>query len=149
MMISMAGAIPTLEDATCRRTLWPDGTLFELVQFNAHNYGPDELTDEELKKWLESFPVDWSGRGARRREPSSSAAVSTVLKIMVDANSPASVRLRAADIVMDRTAKAIEIEDIEARVSALELASGQRAVKIIERRILKLEEGLERRTTNR
>jgi hypothetical protein len=57
IMISMAGDKPSLEDATCRRTLWPDGSLFELVQFNAHNYGPDELTDEELDRWLESYPV--------------------------------------------------------------------------------------------
>jgi hypothetical protein len=47
-----------LEDATCRRTLWPDGTVFEMIEFNKHNEGPDELTDEELDRWLESFPVD-------------------------------------------------------------------------------------------
>jgi hypothetical protein len=58
MMIGMAGAEPSLEDATCRRTLWPDGTLFEVVEFNRHNDGPDELTDEELERWLERFPVD-------------------------------------------------------------------------------------------
>jgi hypothetical protein len=58
MMISMAGAEPSLEDATCKRTLWPDGTLFELVEFNKHNDGPDELTDEELDRWLEGFPVN-------------------------------------------------------------------------------------------
>jgi hypothetical protein len=58
MMVSMAGAAPSLEDATCKRTLWPDGTLFELVEFNRHNDGPDELTDEELDNWLESFPVN-------------------------------------------------------------------------------------------
>ena len=54
----MAGAEPSLEDATCKRTLWPDGTLFELVEFNKHNDGPDELTDEELDRWLEGFPVN-------------------------------------------------------------------------------------------
>ena len=58
MMISMAGAGPSLENATCLRTLWPDGTLFEVVEFNRHNDGPDELTDEELERWLERFPVD-------------------------------------------------------------------------------------------
>ena len=58
MMISMAGAKPSLENATCRRALWSDGTLFEMVEFNQHNDGPDELTDEELDKWLERFPVD-------------------------------------------------------------------------------------------
>jgi hypothetical protein len=58
MMISMAGAEPSLEDANCRKTLWSDGTLFEMVEFNKHNDGPDELTDEELGRWLERFPVD-------------------------------------------------------------------------------------------
>jgi hypothetical protein len=41
-----------------RRTLWSDGTLFEMVEFIKHNAGPDELTDEELDGWLEGFPVD-------------------------------------------------------------------------------------------
>jgi hypothetical protein len=44
----------------------------------------------------------------------SSAAVSTLAKIMVDANAPASTRLRAADSIIDHMYKAIEIEDIEA-----------------------------------
>ena len=55
-----------------------------------------------------------------RMQQASGAAVSTVLKIMVDPNAPASTRLRAADILLDRTAKAIEIEDIEVRLSELE-----------------------------
>jgi hypothetical protein len=29
-----------------------------MVEFNRHNEGPDELTDEELERWLERFPVD-------------------------------------------------------------------------------------------
>ena len=58
MMISMAGAAPCLEDATCKRTRWADGTLFEMVEFKRHNDGPGELTDEELNTWLEGFPVD-------------------------------------------------------------------------------------------
>ena len=51
-----------------------------------------------------------------------SAAVSTLGKIMVDANSPASTRVRAADSILNHTAKAIEIEEIEARVAELERA---------------------------
>lgn len=39
---------------------------------------------------------------------------------MVDPAAPASSRLRAADSVLSHAAKAIEIEDIEARVSELE-----------------------------
>ena len=42
---------------------------------------------------------------------------------MLDVNAPASTRLRAADIVLAHTAKAIEIEDVEVRVTALEVAS--------------------------
>jgi hypothetical protein len=53
----------------------------------------------------------------------SSAAVSTLGKIMVDANAPASTRVRAADSILNHTTKAIEIEDIAARVSDLERAA--------------------------
>jgi hypothetical protein len=42
---------------------------------------------------------------------------------MVDPNAPASTRVRAADSVLDHGAKAIEIEDIEARVAELERAT--------------------------
>jgi len=41
---------------------------------------------------------------------------------MVDATAPASTRARAADSVLDHSAKAIELEDIEARVAELERA---------------------------
>jgi hypothetical protein len=39
---------------------------------------------------------------------------------MIDPNTPASVRVRAAEAIFNHAAKAIEIEDIEARVTALE-----------------------------
>jgi len=39
---------------------------------------------------------------------------------MIDPNTPASVRVRAAEAIFNHAAKAIEIEDIEARVSELE-----------------------------
>ena len=51
------------------------------------------------------------------------AAVSTLLKVMIDPNSPASTRVRAADSILDHAAKAIEIEDIEVRVAQLEAAA--------------------------
>ncbi len=57
IVIKMAGARPCLEDATCKRMLYSDGTLLEMVQINKHNEGPDELTDEELDRWVESFPI--------------------------------------------------------------------------------------------
>jgi len=42
---------------------------------------------------------------------------------MLDVNAPASTRVRAADSVLDHAKRAIEIEDIEARVSELERAA--------------------------
>ena len=50
-------------------------------------------------------------------------AVSTLLKVMVDAGTPPSTRVRAADSVLDHSAKAIELEDLEARLAALEQAT--------------------------
>jgi hypothetical protein len=63
------------------------------------------------------------GQAVARLQQASSAAVSTLLKIMVDTNVPASSRVRAADCVLEHTAKAIELEDLEARVSELEHTS--------------------------
>jgi hypothetical protein len=63
------------------------------------------------------------GQAVARLQQASSAAATTLLKIMLDANAPASTRVRAADSVLDHSAKAIEIEDIEARVSELERAA--------------------------
>jgi hypothetical protein len=59
-----------------------------------------------------------------RLQQATSAAVSTLLKVMVDAGTPASTKVRAADNVLNHSAKAIEIEDIEARVSELERTTG-------------------------
>jgi hypothetical protein len=58
-----------------------------------------------------------------RLQQGSPAAASLLLKIVVDGQAPASTRVRAADIVLDKAAKAIELEDIEARLAQLERAS--------------------------
>src|ERR1700687_3442021 len=63
------------------------------------------------------------GQSVARLQQATSAAVSTLLKVMVDANTPASTKVRAADSVLNHSAKAIEIEDIEVRVSELERAA--------------------------
>ena len=60
------------------------------------------------------------GQSVARLQQASSAAATTLLKIMLDVNAPASTRVRAADSVLGHAAQAIEIEDIEARVSELE-----------------------------
>jgi len=87
-----------------------------------------------LYRWMKEPAFDAAYRAARRAafsqsaarlQQMSTAAVSTLGKIMVDPNAPAASRVRAADSVLDHAAKAIEIEDIEARVSDLERAAEQ------------------------
>jgi hypothetical protein len=64
-----------------------------------------------------------------RLQQATSAAVSTLLKVMVDANSPAPSRVRAADRVLEHAKRSIEYEDIEVRVSALEQTLAAKAAK--------------------
>ena len=66
------------------------------------------------------------GQSVARLHHLSSAAVSTLGKIMLDTTTPPATRVRAADSILNHTSKAIETEDIEARVSELE-----RAVEIV------------------
>ena len=63
------------------------------------------------------------GQAVARLQQGASAAATTLLKTMIDPAAPASVRLRAADCVLGHASKAIEIEDIEVRVSELERAA--------------------------
>ena len=58
-----------------------------------------------------------------RLQQASSVAVSVLVKMMVDPTAPHSTRVRAADSVLGHAAKAIEIEDIDVRVTALEEAT--------------------------
>lgn len=55
-----------------------------------------------------------------RLQQNSVAAVTTILKIMVDAANPPSSRLRAADRVLQNALHALEIEDLEVRLQRLE-----------------------------
>jgi hypothetical protein len=60
-----------------------------------------------------------------RLQQSWSAAATTMLKMMVDASALASTRLRAADCIFSHAKHAIEMEQIEARIAALEQAAEQ------------------------
>ena len=66
-----------------------------------------------------------SGSQSRGLHHLSSAAVSTLGKVMLDSATPAATRVRAADSILNHTTKAIETEDIEARVTELERAAEQ------------------------
>jgi hypothetical protein len=63
------------------------------------------------------------GQCTARLQQMSAAAASTLGKIMVDANAPAASRVRAASCILERAAQAIEIEEIEGRLDALESAA--------------------------
>src|SRR5450432_3386330 len=63
------------------------------------------------------------GQTVGRLQYASSAAASTLLKVMLDPNTPASTKVRAADSVLAHTIKAMEDDDIEASVTELERAA--------------------------
>jgi hypothetical protein len=65
------------------------------------------------------------GQSTARLQQATGAAVSTLLKVMVEASTPPSTKVRAADSVLNHSAKSIELEDIEARLSDLERAAGE------------------------
>jgi hypothetical protein len=90
------------------------------------------ISTHTLVRWLKvpEFQIEYRearraafGQSIARLQQASSAAVSVLVKIMIDPNAPHSTRVRAADSVLDHAAKAIEIEDIDVRVSALEEAT--------------------------
>lgn len=62
-------------------------------------------------------------QSSARMQQASSAAVSVMLKIMVDVKTPPACRLRAAETVLSHGIRGVEIEDIEVRVAELELAT--------------------------
>jgi hypothetical protein len=50
---------------------------------------------------------------------------STLGKVMLDPATPPSTKVRSADSILNHTIKAMETEDIEARLAALEQAAPQ------------------------
>lgn len=55
-----------------------------------------------------------------RLQQGCNAASSTLLKIMLDSNSPTGSRVRAADRVIEHARKLMEVEDVEVRLQRLE-----------------------------
>src|SRR6266853_5664616 len=99
------------------------------VEEAAHATG---IGTQTLLRWLKKPEFQVAYREARRAafsqsiarlQQASSAAATTLLKIMLDVNAPASTRVRAADSVLDHAKQAIELKDIEARVALLEEAT--------------------------
>ena len=81
------------------------------------------LKDSDFDRAYRRAKYDAFGQSIARMHHLSSAAVSTLGKVMLDPATPAATRVRAADSILNHTAKAIEVEDIEARVTELERAA--------------------------
>jgi len=77
----------------------------------------------EFRESLRKARRDAYGNCIARLQQASGVAVSVLLKVLADPATPSSVRVRAVDSVLSHAAKAIEIEDIDARVTALEQAA--------------------------
>jgi transposase-like protein len=82
-----------------------------------------------LLRWMKQPEFDAAYREAKRFAFSQSiarlqgglsAAVSTLLKVMLDPSTPAATKVRAASIVLEHAEKTIDIEDIQARLTVLE-----------------------------
>jgi len=99
------------------------------VEEAAKSVGVDATT---LIRWMKVPEFDAAYREAKRTafgqtmarlHQMSSAAASTLGKVMVDPSSPASTRIRAAESILNHTMKAVELEDLEARIAELERAA--------------------------
>jgi DNA-binding MurR/RpiR family transcriptional regulator len=91
-----------------------------------------DVSPATLMRWQKLSEFQKAYREARRAahnqsiarlQQATSAAVTTLLKVMLDPSSPASTKVRAADSVLDHSAKSIELEDIDIRVAELEQAA--------------------------
>jgi len=79
--------------------------------------------EPEFQKALREARRAAFGQAIARLQQMSGAAVATLGKMMVEQTAPHSTRVRAAEAIINHSSKAIEIEDIEARVSELERAA--------------------------
>lgn len=92
------------------------------------------LAPRTIWRWLQLPDFQDAYRQARheafsqsmaRLQQASSAAVSTLLKVMIDPEAPSASRVRAAECVLEHTARAFELDDIGVRISQLERTAQQ------------------------
>jgi len=90
------------------------------------------VTPRTLFRWQKEPDFDSAFRAAQRAafgqsiarlHQLCSPAVSILGKVMLDPATPPATRVRAADNILDHTTRAIEIQEVEARVAALEQAA--------------------------
>jgi hypothetical protein len=87
-----------------------------------------------LSRWLKTAEFQNEYRLARRQavsqstgrlQQASGAAVTTLLKVMVDKDSPPASKIRACEMVLEYAFRGMELEDVEARVARLEQSQHQ------------------------
>jgi hypothetical protein len=90
------------------------------------------VATQTLVRWMKVPEFQTAYREARRAafsqatarlQQAMSAAVTTLLKLAVDPNAPAAVKARAAYYIVTLATKAMETDDIDARVLAFERAA--------------------------
>lgn len=90
------------------------------------------ISTATLMRWQKEPEFDAQYRQAKRAafgqtiarlQQGSPAAVTTLFKLMLDAATPPSTRARCSEAIINFASKAIELEDIEARLAALERAT--------------------------
>src|SRR4029453_10303841 len=83
------------------------------------------VNENTLLRWLKDAAFQTTYRDARRAvvqhaivqvQRATGEAVETLRNVMQDSESPASARVSAAKAVLDTAIKAIEVEDLEARI---------------------------------
>ncbi len=91
-----------------------------------------KISPRTLYRWFKEPAFAQALREARkatfsqcvaRLQQAAPAATTTLLKTLVDPSSPPSVRVRAAECILNHAMKAIELEDIEGRLAELERAA--------------------------
>ena len=96
----------------------------------AHTVGIGEVT---AWRWLKEPTVQTAYREVRRAvvtqaiaqvQRATGEAVETLRAVMQDPEAPASAKVSAARTILETAVKAVELEDLEARIAALE-AQGQ------------------------
>ena len=89
-----------------------------------------------LHRWLQEPAFEAAYRAARREavgqaiarlQQVSTAAVTVLVRVMASEKTPPSTRVAAAKTVLDTAIRAVELDDLQARIAALEARMGDKA----------------------
>src|SRR5262245_5082366 len=89
------------------------------------------LAEVTVRRWLKQDAFQQAYRDARQQvvqqaivqvQQATGEAVATLRQVMQAAEAPASAKVSAAKTILETAVKAVELEDLEARIAALEAA---------------------------